>query len=118
VKRLDEYIDAIDRLPLIDSPQIFGLHANADITYSSYRAKTMLEKIVHIQPKQVNVDSSTGDTRDRIVQTVVQDMLIKLPTNFVPFEVRHRTCSSHMLLTVKSIEMKTRCEKNYDSWAH
>ena len=87
VKRLDEYFDHIDKLPAIDPPQIFGLHSNADITYSTNRAKAMLEKIVNIQPKEANSNSSSGETRDKIVQNIAHDMLSKLPTNFIEHEV-------------------------------
>lgn len=47
----------------------------------------MLEKIVNIQPKEANSNSSSGETRDKIVQNVAQDMLSKLPTNFIEHEV-------------------------------
>lgn len=30
--KLDEYFTAINNLPMIDTPQAFGLHPNADIT--------------------------------------------------------------------------------------
>jgi dynein heavy chain len=72
---------------LIDPPQIFSLHPNADITYSTNRAKSMLEKIVNIQPKEANANSSSGETRDKIVQNVASDMLSKLPANFIQHEV-------------------------------
>lgn len=31
-KKIEEYMDYIRDLPLVDSPQAFGLHSNADIT--------------------------------------------------------------------------------------
>ena len=31
-KAVKEYIDYIESLPLADTPEIFGLHPNADIT--------------------------------------------------------------------------------------
>ncbi len=48
----------------------------------------MLEKIVNIQPKEANSNSSNGETRDKIVQNVASDMLSKLPANFIQHEVR------------------------------
>ena len=31
-KTVKDYLDYIDSLPLVDTPEIFGLHPNADIT--------------------------------------------------------------------------------------
>ena len=31
-KTIKEYLDSIDSLPLVDTPEIFGMHPNADIT--------------------------------------------------------------------------------------
>ena len=31
-KTVKEYLDSIDALPLVDTPEIFGMHPNADIT--------------------------------------------------------------------------------------
>ncbi len=87
MKRLDEYMDYIDKLPLTDPPQIFGLHSNANITYSTNRARSMLEKIVNIQPKEASSNSSGGETRDKIVHNIASDMLAKLPANFIQHEV-------------------------------
>ncbi|CAF4008631.1 unnamed protein product [Rotaria magnacalcarata] len=97
VKRIEEYIDCIDRFPFIDSPHIFGLDSNADITYSTNRAKSMLEKILHIQPKEANSNISGGETRDKTVHNLANDMLIKLPKNFIQYEVREKLRSMGIL---------------------
>lgn len=33
LKTVKDYLDFIEKLPLIDTPEIFGMHPNADITY-------------------------------------------------------------------------------------
>lgn len=65
---------------------MFGLHTNADITYQTKTTSDVLETIVNIQPK----DSSggSGETRESLVARQATEMLDKLPSDYVPFEVK------------------------------
>lgn len=87
-KTVDDHRVSIDALPLLDTPECFGLHSNADITYQTNTANEMLATIVNIQPKDAG--SSGGETRETIVYKMANDMLEKLPDDYKPFEVKER----------------------------
>ena len=75
-------------MPLTDTPEVFGLHSNADITYQTNTANTTLGMIVNIQPKESS--GGGGETREQNVYRQATEMLEKIPPNFVKFEVEAR----------------------------
>ncbi|XP_041462810.1 dynein heavy chain 5, axonemal-like [Lytechinus variegatus] len=87
-RTVEEYRTAIDSLPLTDSPEAFGLHPNADITFSTNMATEVLETILNIQPKDSG--GGGGETREATVYKICDDMLSKLPDDFIPHEVKAR----------------------------
>uniref|UniRef100_A0A8C1K9Z1 Dynein, axonemal, heavy chain 5 like n=1 Tax=Cyprinus carpio TaxID=7962 RepID=A0A8C1K9Z1_CYPCA len=85
-KMLQDYHAHIDTLPLVDTPEVFGLHSNADITYQTNMANETLNTILNIQPKDSS--SGEGETRESSVQKMASEMLEKLPADYVPHEVK------------------------------
>ncbi|XP_075954128.1 dynein axonemal heavy chain 8-like [Anarhichas minor] len=87
-KTVEEYMECIQSLPTRDSPQALGLHPNADITYQTNTSAEVLDTITNIQPKESG--GGSGLTRETIVYKMAEDMLEKLPPNYVPHEVKAR----------------------------
>jgi len=67
---------AIETIPPVDSPLIFGLHTNADLTYRLKDASEMLTTIMETQPKDSG--SSTGKSVDEIVKEQALELLTKM----------------------------------------
>ncbi|XP_052892579.1 dynein axonemal heavy chain 8 [Anopheles moucheti] len=87
-KTVEEYLEAIDNMPLVDPPQVYGLHSNADITYQSNTTKEILDTILSIQPKESS--GGGGETREVTVARMVHDMLGKVPPPYDPYAVKER----------------------------
>ncbi|KFB36573.1 AGAP007675-PA-like protein [Anopheles sinensis] len=87
-RTLEEYLAEIDRMPLIDPPQVYGLHSNADITYQSNTTKEILDTILSIQPKEST--GGGGETREVTVARLVREMLSKVPAPYDPYAVKER----------------------------
>ena len=57
---LQAFMDYIRQLPINDTPEIFGLHDNANITFAQNETFSLLNGILQLQPK-----SSSGAGRSR-----------------------------------------------------
>ncbi|XP_040850525.1 dynein heavy chain 1, axonemal [Ochotona curzoniae] len=73
---LNGYLSYIKSLPLNDIPEIFGLHDNANITFAQNETFALLSTIVQLQPKSSSVG---GQSREEIVQSVAQNILLRVP---------------------------------------
>ncbi|XP_055377517.1 dynein axonemal heavy chain 5 [Condylostylus longicornis] len=85
-RNINGYVDYINSLPINDTPEVFGLHTNADITYQINTAKGILDTILSVQPKEGG--NTGGETRESIVYQLAADMLRKLPPPYNAYEVR------------------------------
>lgn len=56
-------MDYIRGLPINDTPEIFGLHDNANITFAQNETFSLLNGILQLQPKS---SSSSGRSREEV----------------------------------------------------
>lgn len=47
----ESYLDFIEDLPLVNSPEVFGLHPNAEIGYFTQATKEMWTNLIQLQPQ-------------------------------------------------------------------
>ncbi|KAG6606622.1 dynein heavy chain, outer arm [Phytophthora cinnamomi] len=68
---IEEYHRFIAGFPSVDSPEVFGLHPNADLTYRVKEVSALLGTIVDTQPADAesNSESSTAASKPGVVET-------------------------------------------------
>ncbi|KAK3539191.1 hypothetical protein QTP86_029601 [Hemibagrus guttatus] len=76
----DVYVAEIESLPLANTPEVFGLHPNAEIGYYTQAARDMWTHLIELQPQ--TGDSGGGISRDEYIVQVARDIQNKLPMPF------------------------------------
>ena len=82
----DLYADGIEALPLSNTPDVFGLHPNAEIGYYTHSAKDMWSHLVELQPQTGG--ESGGVSREEFIGKIATDIQGKLPPLFDVDRVR------------------------------
>ena len=73
---LEEYRQYIEGLPLIDSPEIFGMHENANIAFQTQETHNLIFTILDVQPRVSS--GGAGKSNDEIVYELADSILAKL----------------------------------------
>ena len=79
-KTVEDFRKAIEALPPQDSPEIFGLHPNADLTFRTLQVKDLVEVVVSTMPKSGG--GGDGLSPAEIVDKIAEDLLAKVPETF------------------------------------
>ncbi|XP_050294970.1 dynein axonemal heavy chain 10 [Anthonomus grandis grandis] len=101
----EDYIAFIDELPLANSPEIFGLHSNAEIGYYTQATKEMWNILIELQP-QVSA-SDQGMSREEFIEIVANDVLKKIPEEYEVWKVRRyfqRMMSPTIVVLLQELE--------------
>jgi dynein heavy chain len=82
-----DYLDFVEQLPLVNAPDVFGLHANAEIGYFTDTVKEMWEQMVELQPQTGASDK--GTSREEFIAQIATGIQGKLPDKFDLDRVRN-----------------------------
>ncbi|KAB1255183.1 Dynein heavy chain 10; axonemal [Camelus dromedarius] len=82
----ERFVEAIEALPLANTPEVFGLHSNAEIGYYTQAARDMWAHLLELQPQ--TGESSSGISRDDYIGHVAKDIENKMPKVFDLDQVR------------------------------
>uniref|UniRef100_A0A669C7U5 Dynein axonemal heavy chain 10 n=1 Tax=Oreochromis niloticus TaxID=8128 RepID=A0A669C7U5_ORENI len=74
------YVDEIEAMPLANTPEVMGLHSNAEIGYYTNAVKEMWTHLIDLQPQ--TGESGGHISRDEYISQVAQDIQNKLPQLF------------------------------------
>jgi dynein heavy chain len=70
------YMAYIKTLAINDTPEIFGLHDNANITFAQSETFRVLQDLLLLQPKTL---SGGGVSREEIMENSAKDILARVP---------------------------------------
>jgi dynein heavy chain len=73
------YLGAIREFPLNDPPDIFGLHANAEVTYQQGEAFAMFSNLLLVRTQ---VGGVVGQTREEAIYALATELLQDVPVEF------------------------------------
>nr|XP_039247972.1 dynein heavy chain 6, axonemal-like [Styela clava] len=75
-----EVQEYLEQLPLVDSPDVFGMHDNAERAHLESEAKRIIEVIIDVQPRLATAKLiGSGRTNDEIVMDLANDIQKQLP---------------------------------------
>ncbi|KAK3096562.1 hypothetical protein FSP39_001310 [Pinctada imbricata] len=73
------YMSYIKSLPINDTPEIFALHDNANITFAQNETNMLLTSLLKLQPKTA---SGGGKSREEIMEETAKNILEQVPQPF------------------------------------
>lgn len=77
---LESYMSYIkEQLPLYDNPEVFGLHANANITSGINDTNMLLDTVLNLQPR---ASGKEGESPDEVIDKQCAKILSELPEAF------------------------------------
>lgn len=79
-EKLLDYRNFIEQFPMIEEPEIFGMHENANIAYQNKETQNIILTILHSQPRVAagSAEKTADDIVFELSQSVIQKIMKKI----------------------------------------
>ena len=77
-------------MPGNDTPAIFGLHPNADLTFRLKESGEMINTLLDIQPKDSGGGGSGKSREEEVKDKLQKDLMPMLPPDYISLEVAEK----------------------------
>merc|ERR1711988_757928 len=88
-EQVQDYHAYCSQFPEIDSPEIFGLHPNADLTFRVKQANALLTQMNHTQPKGGG-GGGGGKSPSELVYEKATELLERVPEDYVEDDYKQK----------------------------
>ncbi|KAG7486149.1 dynein heavy chain 6, axonemal [Solea senegalensis] len=75
--QLEQYKQYIESLPIIDDPEVFGMHENSNLAFQRQETLTLINTILDVNPRSSAQHGAKSN--DEIICELAESILIKLP---------------------------------------
>jgi len=73
------YVSYIKSLPAMEAPEVFGMHANANISFQLQETRKVVDTVLSMQPRATGGGGGEGKSGDELVDELAQEILAGLP---------------------------------------
>ncbi len=87
---IDSFRQAIEQLPGTESPEVYGLHPNADVTFRTLQVQEAVITILDTMPK--GGAAAGGLSREEVVDKICEDLLSKVRILYISTYVHVLVC--------------------------
>lgn len=88
----NDYLEYIKGFPLNDNLSLFGIHSNADISYTQAEAYVRLATLLNMQPRKLGVATTT---MEKVTSQITKDILSTIFKSFdlIAIQARYQISS-------------------------
>ena len=85
------YHTYVDEMLPPESPVLYGLHPNAEVGILTVTSNHLFRTVLEMQPRQTSDMGDTSNTMEERVKTALDDIIEKIPEEFVMSEIMAKT---------------------------